>query len=103
MTALFHNLIHHEMEVYVDHIIAKSKIEEDHMVNLKKVFDRLRKYQLKLNPSKCVFGTTSGKLLGFIVNERGIEIDQPKSKLFMTCRRLAQRERCTVSRGGSIT
>lgn len=49
MTALFHDMLHHEMEVYVDNMIAKSKTEEDHMVDLKKVFDRLRKYQLKLN------------------------------------------------------
>jgi hypothetical protein len=38
----------------------------------------LKKYQLRLNPNKCAFGVTSGKLLGFIVSGRGIEIDPAK-------------------------
>ena len=42
------------------------------------VFDRLRRYQLKMNPLKCAFGVTSGKFLGFIVRHRGIEVDQSK-------------------------
>ncbi|XP_075665023.1 uncharacterized protein LOC142634613 [Castanea sativa] len=42
------------------------------------MFNRLRKYQLKMNPRKCAFGVTSGKFLGFIVRHRGIEIDQSK-------------------------
>uniref|UniRef100_A0A2N9FEI8 Reverse transcriptase/retrotransposon-derived protein RNase H-like domain-containing protein n=1 Tax=Fagus sylvatica TaxID=28930 RepID=A0A2N9FEI8_FAGSY len=40
---------------------------------------RLKKYQLRLNPNKCAFGVTSGKLLGFIVSGRGIEIDPAKT------------------------
>lgn len=64
MTALFHDMIHKEIEVYVDDIIIKSKEEEDHLHHLKKLFDRLRKYNLKLNPAKCAFGVSSGKLLG---------------------------------------
>ena len=42
------------------------------------MFNRLRKYQLKMNPRKCAFGVTSGKFLGFIVRHHGIEIDQSK-------------------------
>lgn len=48
---------------YVDDMIAKSKEEEDHLVNLGKMFNRLRKYQLRFNSTKCVFGTTFYKLL----------------------------------------
>ena len=48
------------------------------MVNLKKLFERLRKFQLKLNPAKCTFGATFRKLLGFAVSKRGIEIDPDK-------------------------
>lgn len=66
MTALFHDMMHKEMEVYVDDMIAKSWDREDHLLNLQKLFDRLRKYRLRLNPNKCAFGATSGKLLGFI-------------------------------------
>ena len=50
------------------------------MVDLRSVFNRLRKYQLKMNPRKCTFGMTSGKFLGFIVRHCGIEIDQSKSE-----------------------
>jgi len=52
MVALFHDMMHREIEVYVDNIIAKSKTEEEHLVNLWKLFGRRRKYQLRLNPVK---------------------------------------------------
>ena len=48
------------------------------MINLKKLFEQLKKFQLKLNPAKCSFGATSGKLLGFVVSKKGIEIDPDK-------------------------
>ncbi|KAA0044915.1 protein NYNRIN-like [Cucumis melo var. makuwa] len=72
-----------EIEVYVDDMIAKSKVDEDHTTTLQKLFDRLRKYQLKLNPSKCTFGATSGKLLGFIVSEEGIRVYPDKVRAIM--------------------
>ena len=50
------------------------------MENLRKLFKRLRKFQLKLNPAKYTFGATSGKLLGFIVSRKGIEVDPDKIK-----------------------
>jgi len=75
---LFHDMRHKEIEVYVDDMIAKSESEEEHIVNLKKLFERLRKYKLRLNPSKCTFGVKSGKLLGFIISQRGIEVDPNK-------------------------
>ena len=50
------------------------------MKNLRIFFERLRKYNLKLNPAKCVFGVPSGKLLGFIVSRRGIELNPSKIK-----------------------
>ena len=52
MVALFHDTMHKEIEVYVDDMIAKSKTEEEHLINLRKLFERLRKYQLRLNPTK---------------------------------------------------
>ena len=69
MVTLFHDMIHKEVEVYVDDMIAKSQTEEEHLVHLKKLFDRLRKFRLRLNPNKCTFGVRSGKLLGFIVSQ----------------------------------
>ena len=83
MVALFHDMMHKEIEVYVDDMIAKSKTEEEHLVNLRKFFERLRKYQLGLNPAKCTFRVKSGKLLGFIVSEKGIEVDPDKVKAIL--------------------
>lgn len=75
MVILFHDMMHKEIEVYVDDMIAKSRESEDHIQVLRKLFNRLREFKLRLNPAKCVFGATSGKLLGFIVSKRGIEVD----------------------------
>ena len=44
------------------------------------MFDRLKTYKLRLNPNKCTFGVRSGKLLGFIVSEKGIQVDPAKVK-----------------------
>ncbi|XP_012442188.1 uncharacterized protein LOC105767226 [Gossypium raimondii] len=59
---------------------AGATTEEDHLRVLRKLFLRLRKFQLKLNPAKCIFGARSGKLLGFIVSKKEIEIDPDKVK-----------------------
>ena len=62
MVTLFHDMMHKEIDVYVDDMIAKSQEGENHPTNLKKLFERLRKYRLKMNPSKCTFMVTFGKL-----------------------------------------
>ena len=56
------------MEVYVDDMLVKRKEEEDHVDGPKETFNTLRQYSIKLNPSKCAFGVSSGKFLGFIVS-----------------------------------
>ena len=75
MIAISHDLIHKILEDYVDDILVKSHDLMDHLSDLEKVFDRLSKYHLMLNPKICVFGVTYGKLLGFIVSRLGIEIN----------------------------
>lgn len=76
--ALFHDMIHKEIEVYVDDMIAKSQTEEEYITNMEKLFTRLRKFRLRLNPNKCTFRVRSGKLLGFIVSPKGIEMNLDK-------------------------
>ena len=71
-------MMHKEIEVDVDDMIAKSYTTIDHLIDLRKLFKRLIKYRLRLNPNKCIFRASSGKLLGFIVNQRGIEVDPAK-------------------------
>ena len=85
MTTLFHDMMHKEIEVYVDDMIAKSRSEESHLVDLLKLFQRLRKFRLRLNPNKCTFGVRSGKLLGFIVSQKGIEVDLDKVNISKRC------------------
>ncbi|KAA3462431.1 RNA-directed DNA polymerase (Reverse transcriptase), Ribonuclease H [Gossypium australe] len=80
MVTLFHDMMHKEIEVYIDDMIGKSKTEKEHVLVLRNLFLRLRKFQLKLNPAKCTFGARWGKLLEFVVSEKGIEIELDKVK-----------------------
>jgi len=68
MVALFHDMMHKEIEVYMDDMITKSRTKQEHLVNSRKLFGWLRKYRLRLNLAKCTFGVKSGKLLGFVVS-----------------------------------
>ena len=65
---------------YVDDVVIKSQKADSLIADLTETFDNLRKYKMKLNPTKCVFGVPAGKLLGFIVSERGIEESPEKIK-----------------------
>ncbi|XP_074342063.1 uncharacterized protein LOC141679465 [Apium graveolens] len=71
------------MEVYVDDMLVKSKKAADQIADLAEIFHILRKYRMKLNPQKCVFGVESGKLLGFMVNHRGIEASPTKIRALL--------------------
>jgi hypothetical protein len=77
-TALLHNMMHKEVEVYVDDMIVKSSTRGEHITNLSKFFERIKKYKLKLNPNKCTFRVTARKLLGHMVSSRGIKVDPTK-------------------------
>jgi hypothetical protein len=68
------------IEVYVDDIVVKIKSRASLLDNLTQVFDRLRTTNTKLNPDKCVFGVTAGKLFGFLVFYMGIEANPEKIK-----------------------
>ncbi|CAL2256534.1 unnamed protein product [Prunus armeniaca] len=80
MNSVFHDMIGHSLEVYIDDVVIKSPEEGDHMTNLKRAFLRMRQHKLKMNPKKCVFGVQAGNFLGFLVHQRGIEIDKNKAK-----------------------
>ena len=65
---MFSHQIGKNVEVYVDDMLIKSKDEANHLDDLKETFSTLRKYNMKLNPAKCVFVVASGKFLGFMVS-----------------------------------
>ena len=69
MTTIFHDMMHKEIEDYVDDIVEKSKARENHFDVLRKVFERCRIYKLCTNPLKCAFGVSVGKFLGFLVHQ----------------------------------
>ena len=75
---MFNKQIGRNMEVYVDDMLVKSKEELAHLDDLRETFATLKQYQMKLNPSKCVFGVASDKFLGFMVSQRGIEAKPEK-------------------------
>ncbi|CAL2238577.1 unnamed protein product [Prunus armeniaca] len=60
MQKIFGDMLHKNVECYVDDLVIKSKRREDHLKDLRMVFNRLWKYQLKMNPLKCAFGVTLG-------------------------------------------
>ena len=82
-TTLFHDMMHQDVEVYVDNMIVKSRGRSYHLAALERFFERIRQFRLRLNPKKCTFGVASGKLLGYMVSERGIEVDSDKIRAIL--------------------
>ena len=82
-TTLLHDMMHNEVEVYVNNMIVKYKEREVHIINLRKFYERIKEYRMRLNPQKCTFGVTAGKLLGFLVSDRGMEVDPSKIKAIL--------------------
>ena len=79
-TTLLHDMMHNELKVYVDDMIVKSKDRGSHTISLRKFFERIKGYRLRLNPQKCTFGVTTRKLLGFLVSDKGVEVDSSRLK-----------------------
>jgi hypothetical protein len=77
MNLIFHDLLGILQEVYIDDLVVMLAGFDGHKADLRIVFERMTKYNLKTNPLKCVFGVSTGRFLGFIVRG-GIEIDPKK-------------------------
>ena len=75
MNLIFHDLIGVIMKVYIDDIVIKSAAHKSHLADLRLTFERMRRYGLKMNPLKCAFGVSTRKFLGFIIHDKGIEVD----------------------------
>jgi hypothetical protein len=80
ITLIFHELLGNTMKVYIDNIVVKSAEFGFHIDDLYKAFDKVCRYDLKMNPHKCAFRVSSSKFLGFIIHEHGIEIDPDRIK-----------------------
>ena len=80
---MFQKHIGASMKVYIDDMLVKSVKAELHVAHLAQSFQVLKNYNMKLNPTKCAFGVSAGKFLGFIVNSRGIEANRDKIKVIL--------------------
>ncbi|XP_075489543.1 uncharacterized protein LOC142528383 [Primulina tabacum] len=80
MNQVFQKQIGRNIEVYVEDILIKTREMSCFIDDLTETFATLEKYEIKLNPAKCVFGVKSGKFLGFMVTDRGIEVNPEKIK-----------------------
>ena len=83
MNKMFAHQIGRNVQVYVDDMLVKSLHEVDHLDDLRETFDTLRSFNMKLNPNKCVFGVMARKFLGFMVSQRGIEVNPEKVQAIM--------------------
>lgn len=84
MNHVFTKQLGKNMEVYVDDMIVKSMSVRGHLDNLDEYFQTVRHYDLKLNPTKCIFGLGSGKFLGYLVSKRVVCSSVSPSKMFST-------------------
>ena len=78
MNKMFTHQIGRNVQVYVDDMLVKSLCENDHLGDLRETFNTLHSYNMKLNPNKCAFRVTTEKFLGFMVSQRGIEVNPEK-------------------------
>ena len=75
MTRMFEPQLGRNIEVYIDDMVIKSKLESKHINDLGNIFEILRRHKLRLNASKCSFDLGSGKFLGYMVTHYGIEVN----------------------------
>ena len=80
MKRMFEPQLGKSIEVYTDDMVVKIKVISEHVGDLRKIFQILRKHKLRLNASKCSFGVGLGKFLGYMVTHRGIEVNPDQIK-----------------------
>ena len=83
MNKMFMHQLGRNVQVYVDDMLVQSVRENDHLSDLQETFNTLRSYNMKLNLSKCVFGVTAGKFLGFMVSQRGTKVNPEKVRAIL--------------------
>ena len=86
MTRMFESLLGENIEIYIDDMVAKSKMVLEHLGGLRVIFEILRSYKLRLDASKCSFGVGSSKFLGYMVTHKGIEVNPDQIKVINNMR-----------------
>ena len=75
MTRMFEPQLGKSIEIYMDDMVVKSKLESEHINDLSNIFEILRRHKLQLNAFKCSFGVRSSKFLGYMVTYHGIGVN----------------------------
>ena len=75
MTRMFEPQLGKNIEVYIDDMMVKCKVESEHINDLEAIFEILRRHKLRLNAAKCSFGAGLGKFLGYMITHHGIKVD----------------------------
>jgi len=78
MDKVFQVQLGRNLQVYVDDMVVKFDNLTTHLANLEEVFGQLRKYNMRLNPEKCVFGVEGGNFLGFMLTHWRIHANPDK-------------------------
>jgi hypothetical protein len=78
MKAILKEQMEKNVFTYVDDIVVVSRKKETQLQDLPETSASLRRAQLKLNPDKCMFGVSRGKVLGCLVSVKGIEANPDK-------------------------
>ena len=78
---MFESQLGKNIEIYIDDMVVKSKVESDHVDDLGNIFDILKRYKLWLNAFKCSFGVGSRKFLGYMVTCHGTEVNPDQIKV----------------------
>ena len=93
VSKIFRPLLGNTMEAYINDMLVKSRERFDHIQHLQEAFELLQRYDMKLNPLKCVFRVSLGKFLGFMVIQRGIEANPVQLKAIIDSQSLTFRKR----------
>ena len=97
MMKIFKPLICRTVEVYIDDIVVRSKTQVEHVQHLEETFHLMRAYNMKLNPAKCAFGISVGKFLGFMVTQRGFEVNPTQIEVVLETPPQATKKSCNAS------
>ena len=93
MTRMFEPQLGKNIEIYIDDMVVKRKLESEHINDLGNIFEILRWYKLRFNASKCFFGVGLGKLLGYMVTHCGIEVNPDQIKAINNLLRIPKKSR----------
>lgn len=76
-------MLRNSIKAYMDDIVVKNVDHPEHFVDLCKVFERLKKFWVRHNPSKWIFNVRSGMFLGHVMGRRDIEASSNQSQTIL--------------------